>query len=112
MKGWDEIITVYSGKNEEGYESLQYSRLSSNDKDGGTRLARGKKKAIGFIAEQFPPAFVGTAEEFKTFPKEVDLQERLRNKEMIVVSKYANAAIDQRFLTYNIHPKPDWPPRD
>ena len=105
LKGWGEIIAVDSDKKER-YEPLQYSRLSSDD---GTRLARGNERAIGFHAEQFPELFDGTEEEFKTFPKEVDLQERLRMKEMIVVSKYANAVIDQWFLPYNIYPKPDWP---
>lgn len=105
LKGWGDIIAVDSDKKER-YEPLQYSRLSSDD---GTRLARGNERAIGFHAEQFPDLFDGTVEEFKTFPKEVDLQEHLRKKEMIVVSKYANAVIDQWFLPYNIYPKPDWP---
>lgn len=108
LKGWREIIKIDGDKNVEEFEPLQYSRLSS---DKGTRLARGNKKAIGFYAEQFASKFNGTEEEFTTFKEQdkFDLQELLRNKEMIVVSKYANAVIDQWFLPYNIHPKPDWP---
>lgn len=99
LKGWRKIIKIDGDdKNVEEFEPLQYSRLHE-----------GRYPAKGFYAEQFPPLFDGTEEEFKTFPKEVDLQERLRKKEMIVVSKYANAVIDQWFLPYNIHPKPDWP---
>lgn len=98
LKGWEKKIKIDGDKNVEEFEPLQYSRLR-----------KGRYSANGFYAEQYRSFFDGTEGEFKSFPKEVNLQERLREKQMIVVSKYANAVIDQWFLPYNIYPKPDWP---
>lgn len=61
-------------------------------------------------ARHWPPRFDGTWDEFTDFSCRVDALSWLRRKRMIVVSRWANAVINQLFLLYNFHPKWEWPP--
>lgn len=115
LVGWDQVIHIGLGPNEKykgGYETLQFGRLRDR-----TRYTRGteSRRAEGPYVKDIPEKFKGTRLEFTQFEKEVDLKKMLEEgklRELIVVSEFADAVIDQWCLAYNIHPKRDWPPRD
>jgi len=57
----------------------------------------------------WPRTFNGTWNEFSRFTKSVDLQSRLKKGRMVLVSRWNNATLNQRFLRYNFRPKIEWP---
>lgn len=105
LDGWKNIIDVDGGgvPSDEELEPLQYSRLQGE----------GRYRNDTFYAKKWPTNFEGSMKEFLTFSEEVDVNGKfLGQTAMVVITEYANAAIDQELLPYNIYPKPDWPPED
>ncbi len=103
MDGWENVIDVDGVPSAEELEPLQYSRLQGE----------GRYRNDTFYAKKWPTNFEGSREEFVNFSREVDVSGRLLGQtEMVVVTEYANAVIDQELLPYNIYPKADWPPED
>ena len=102
LDGWENVINVDDVPSAEKLEPLQYSRLQSE----------GRYRANTFYAKKWPTHFDGSREGFVDFSREVDVSGKLDQTEMIRVTEYANAVIDQEFLPYNIYPKSDWPPED
>ncbi len=75
-----------------------------------TRLAKHRKAADGAYADRWPRRFEGDLADFTDFAVEIDMEKKLGEHDMIVVSRHANAVISQWYLPYNIRPKDDWPP--
>jgi tetratricopeptide (TPR) repeat protein len=61
------------------------------------------------LAKNWPKKFNGSWEEYTTFSKYIDLPKMIKEKNMVIKSRWSNAAIDQYFLDYQFYPKIDWP---
>jgi hypothetical protein len=59
---------------------------------------------------RWPERFGGTWAEFVEFSRPADALALLRERRMGLVSRWNNAVINRRFLTYNFRPKTEWPP--
>ena len=74
---------------------------------------KGDKKGIQMsnhpLAKAWPNKFEGSWEEFIDFSKYVDLPKFIKEKRMVIKSRWPNAVINQYFLAYNFRPKQDWP---
>ena len=73
------------------------------------RLKTNREPSDAPYADRWPQRFEGGLEEFTSFPVQIDMEKKLNEHQMIVVSRYANAVISQWYLPYNIRPKDDWP---
>ena len=99
LEGWEEKIGVRAPHpGHPDLETVQFERLSNN-----------RRAAEGHYAARWPQRFEGSLDEFLEFPVEVDVEKKLDDEEMIVVSRFANAVISELSLPYNIRPKVDWP---
>ena len=99
LEGWREKIgidEVLPGHPE--YETMEFTRLKTN-----------RRPSEAPYADRWPQRFEGGLEEFTSFPVRIDMEKKLDEHQMIVVSRYANAVISQWYLPYNIRPKDDWP---
>jgi tetratricopeptide (TPR) repeat protein len=94
--------------------AAQYQHVAKPDRidDMRTRYAR-HAQTIRMpdhpLARLWPKKFSGTWEEYITFSRYVDLPEIIRQKKMVIKSRWPNAVIDQYFLDYQFYPKMDWP---
>lgn len=61
------------------------------------------------FAKQWPKKFEGTWEEYITFNKYINLPKLIKEKRMVIKSRWTNAVIDQYFLDYQSFPKKEWP---
>lgn len=61
------------------------------------------------LAKGWPKRFDGTWEEFITFDKYIDPRELIKERKMVIKSRWSNAVIDQYFLDYQFFPKRAWP---
>ena len=61
------------------------------------------------LARGWPDRFEGSWDAYRAFTVPVDPVEQLASKQMILVSRWANAVLDQHFLPYNFSAKPEWP---
>lgn len=106
LEGWQRMIEVNGERDQanDRLEPLQYDRLHN--------LGRYTWENEGHYAQRWPDAFKGSEKDFTTFTQEIDLEDKFGQHEMIAVTRYANAVIDQWYLPYNVHPKADWPPED
>lgn len=74
-----------------------------------SNAARGGRMAEHPIKKRWPGCFDGSFEDYLDFSRKIDTVELLKNKRMFIKSRWANAVIQQHFLTYNFAPKYDWP---
>jgi tetratricopeptide (TPR) repeat protein len=81
-------------------------------KDMHTRY-EGYKKGIRMsnhpLAKDWPHKFEGSWEDFINFSKYVDLPKLIKDRRMVIKSRWPNAVINQYFLVYNFFPKQEWP---
>ena len=61
------------------------------------------------LAKSWPKKFSGSFEEYTDFSKEIDLSKIIKQKRMVIKSRWSNAVIDQYFLDYQFYPKLEWP---
>jgi hypothetical protein len=61
------------------------------------------------LSRGWPKKFVGSWQDFTDFSVLVDPTELLSSKQMIRVSRWNSATINQYFLRYNFRPKTEWP---
>ena len=61
------------------------------------------------LGKGWPLKFVGSWQDFTKFSVLVDPGQLLSSKQMIRVSRWNNATINQHFLRYNFRPKTEWP---
>ena len=73
--------------------------------------ARGPRAADHPLAriDGWPRAFAGSWADFSRFDRAVDITGALRRRNLVLVSRWNNASINQRFLRYNFKPKLEWP---
>ena len=60
----------------------------------------------------WPSRFAGSWTDFSTFPRTVDALALLQSRQMLLVSRWNSATINQYFLRYNFKPKLEWPDED
>lgn len=61
------------------------------------------------LARGWPKSYRGTYEDYVNFAVPVDPVALLAERDLIVVTRWANAAINRRCLRYNFAAKPEWP---
>jgi hypothetical protein len=61
------------------------------------------------IKKRWPASFAGEWSDYLDFSRPVDGQALLRDKGMLLVSRWANATLQQHCLAYNFAVKYDWP---
>jgi len=61
------------------------------------------------LGRGWPEKFVGSWQDFIDFSVLIDPAELLSSKQMIRVSRWNSATINQHFLRYNFRPKTEWP---
>ncbi len=61
------------------------------------------------LAKGWPKRFEGTWEEYITFDRYINLADFIKEKKMVIKSRWSNAVIDQYFLDYQFFPKREWP---
>jgi hypothetical protein len=98
LDGWHEKVGVDAAV--PGYSEFETMEF--------TRLTEGRNPSEGAYPGRWPDRFEGSRDDFLDFAVEIDLYSKLREHNMIIVSRYANAVISQWFLPYNIRPKDDW----
>ncbi len=61
------------------------------------------------LAQAWPKKFEGNWDTYRDFIKLVDSVDMLEEKQMIVVSRWGNAVLNQMFVSYNFAAKKEWP---
>ncbi|MGH9313546.1 MAG: hypothetical protein ACRD1S_10150 [Vicinamibacterales bacterium] len=115
--GWEALpITATDGDIERKYLppderlTLKQYNLATFRKlttEGRRLIAHPLARRLGW-----PDRFAGTWAEFVDFSRLVEPLELLNRTNMIKVSRWNSATIDQHFLTYNFRPKTEWPDDD
>jgi len=72
-------------------------------------LNKSIKNPLHPLAKDWPKKFVGNYKDFINFSKNIELRRLLKNKKMVIISKWPNAVINCCFLSYNYFPKKQWP---
>lgn len=94
--------------------SVKYASIQEaiRIKDMGTRYDRHKvtiRMPEHPLAKSWPKKFPGSWEEYIDFSEYVDILKMIKEKKMVIKSRWPNAVIDQYFLDYQFYPKQDWP---
>jgi hypothetical protein len=110
--GWERISFVADeGDSERRYYPL-HRPITLLDYNGGTyeKLSKeGRRLSDHPLGKKWPKKFVGSWKDFTDFSNLVDLSELLDSRQMIKVSRWNSATINQHFLRYNFRPKTEWP---
>lgn len=61
------------------------------------------------FARNWPKKFTGSFDDYTRFAVPVEPLSFIEQKGMVLVSRWANAVLDQHFLPYNFAPKLEWP---
>jgi len=72
-------------------------------------LSKSVKNPYHPLAKDWPKKFTGSYKDFINFSKNIELRRFLKNKKMVITSKWPNAVINRYFLSYNYFPKKQWP---
>lgn len=72
-------------------------------------VSRGGRLPDHPLKRPWPSKFAGTYEDYVDFGRPLDASDWLRRKGKIGKTAWSNAMLQQFFLTYNFHPKFDWP---
>jgi hypothetical protein len=83
------------------YNEATFKKLNT---DGRRLMEHPLARRLGW-----PQRFTGTWADFVAFSREVDVMAFLDRTQMVRVSRWNSATIDQHFLPYNFRPKTEWP---
>jgi len=72
-------------------------------------LSKSIKNPFHPLARDWPKKFNGSYKDFVNFSKNIELRRFLKNKKMVIISRWPNAVINRYFLSYNYFPKKQWP---
>jgi hypothetical protein len=93
-----------------GWELWRNGQVWRDMQDGYEQLhSEGRRLPDHPLARGWPRTFAGGWEEFVAFSQPIEIVERLAAEEMILVSRWPNAVLDQHLLRYNFYPKTEWP---
>jgi hypothetical protein len=110
--GWEKMnVVADEGDLEKKYYPLQRS-IALLDYNRGTYeklLKEGRRLSDHPLGKSWPKKFAGSWKDFTDFSILVDPSELLDSRQMIKVSRWNSATINQHFLRYNFRPKTEWP---
>lgn len=79
-------------------------------RDHWTRAHAGAKPPLDPLARGWPTRYAGDFAAFTTFTVPNDPRPMLRERELVYVSRWANATLNRYCLRYNFAAKTEWPP--
>ncbi|MCI0351638.1 MAG: hypothetical protein L0Z53_19635 [Acidobacteriales bacterium] len=110
--GWEKLpIVANEGDSEKKFYPVGRP-ITLLDYNRGTyeKLAKeGRRLPEHPLGRRWPKKFVGSWEDFTDFSRLMDPAELLSSRQMIRVSRWNSATINQHFLRYNFRPKTEWP---
>jgi hypothetical protein len=115
QRGGRPVVYVEWGKHGsllDGWQDMRVDGVSIIGKMQRThkRLQTEGHRLVGHpLARNWPRKFEGSWEDFVDFSHVVDSIEWIEDKDVVMVSRWGNATINQHFLLYNFHPKWEWP---
>jgi len=113
--GWEKLLIVADeGDAEKTFYPLGRP-ISLLDYNRGTyeKLSKeGRRLSEHPLGRGWPKKFLGSWQDFTDFAVPIDPDELLSSKQMILVSRWNSATINQHFLRYNFRPKTEWPEGD
>jgi hypothetical protein len=83
------------------YNQLTWKKLS-------TEGTRGRAHPLA-VRHGWPSSFPGDVAAFTSFTREIDIRPLLKERRMVLVSRWNSATLARRFLLYNFRPKLEWP---
>ncbi|MEW5979201.1 MAG: hypothetical protein AB1898_25685 [Acidobacteriota bacterium] len=110
--GWEQLrIVADSSDSESSYYPVGRSISLLRYLEGTCRKLQqdGRRMQEHPLGRSWPRKFDGTCQEFSSFPVELDPTPLLQARQMIKVSRWNSATINQHFLRYNFRPKSEWP---
>jgi hypothetical protein len=112
LLGWEKLpIVADEDDSEKKFYPLR-RQITLLDYNRGTyeKLSKeGRRLAEHPLGRGWPEKFVGSWQDFTDFSVLIDPAELLSSKQMIRVSRWNSATINQHFLRYNFRPKTEWP---
>jgi hypothetical protein len=112
LLGWEKLpIVAVEDDSEKNFYPLD-RQITVLDYNRGTyeKLSKeGRRLPEHPLGRGWPRKFVGSWQDFTNFSVSIDPAELLSSKQMIRVSRWNNATINQYFLRYNFRPKTEWP---
>jgi hypothetical protein len=112
LLGWEkQPIVADSDDAEKKFYPLD-RQITLLDYNRGTyeKLSREGRRLLDHpLGKGWPRKFVGTWQDFTNFSVPIDVGQLLSSKQMVRVSRWNNATINQQFLRYNFRPKTEWP---
>jgi hypothetical protein len=112
LLGWEKLpIVADEDDSEKKFYPLR-RQITLLDYNRGTyeKLSKeGRRLPEHPLGRGWPKKFVGGWQDFTDFSVLIDPAELLSSKQMIRVSRWNSATINQHFLRYNFRPKTEWP---
>jgi hypothetical protein len=112
LLGWEKLpIVAVEDDSEKNFYPLG-RQITLLDYNRGTyeKLSKeGRRLPEHPLGRSWPTKFVGSWQDFTNFSVLIDPAELLSSKQMIRVSRWNSATINQHFLRYNFRPKTEWP---
>lgn len=112
LLGWEKLPIVADEDDSEKKFYPLGRQITLLDYNRGTyeKLSKeGRRLPEHPLGRGWPKKFVGSWQDFTDFSVLVDPAELLSSKQMIRVSRWNSATINQHFLRYNFRPKTEWP---
>jgi hypothetical protein len=112
LLGWEKLPIVADDDDSEKKFYPVGRQITLLDYNRGTyeKLSKeGRRLQEHPLGRGWPRKFVGSWQDFTNFSISIDPAELLSSKQMIRVSRWNNATINQYFLRYNFRPKTEWP---
>jgi hypothetical protein len=112
LLGWEKLPIVADEDDSEKKFYPLGRQITLLDYNRGTyeKLSKeGRRLPEHPLGRGWPKKFDGSWQDFTNFSVLVDPGELLSSKQMIRVSRWNSATINQHFLRYNFRPKTEWP---
>jgi hypothetical protein len=112
LLGWEKlpIVAVEDDAEKKFYPLGRQITLLDYNRGTYEKLTKEGRRLLEHpLGRGWPEKFVGSWQDFTNFSVLVDPGELLSSKQMIRVSRWNSATINQYFLRYNFRPKTEWP---
>jgi len=112
LLGWEKlpIVAVEDDAEKKFYPLGRQITLLDYNRGTYEKLTKEGRRLLEHpLGRGWPKKFVGSWQDFTNFSVLVDPGELLSSKQMIRVSRWNSATINQHFLRYNFRPKTEWP---
>ena len=112
LLGWEKlpIVAVEDDAEKKFYPLGRQITLLDYNRGTYEKLTKEGRRLLEHpLGRGWPNKFVGSWQDFTNFSVLVDPGALLTSKQMIRVSRWNSATINQHFLRYNFRPKTEWP---